>query len=435
VDVYFRLNENEGVEEPHPLTLTLKTRLRFAARLSSLFEAADAAKGFSMLSEHNEEHHDNNVAVNKQGFGETKHENAETEGLDAHDGNWDTEPVNLDVNQHKSFIEAESLDTIETDERLESSHAAERISKDEQNVEHVDAHVESTELANTLEDVEENPAKALEEGDLIDYLDDDEKDLEDSGRSSTIEGDSAQQESGQFSSFLDLLDFTLTECIDTVPDGSNNVAEPTNTTQEETLAVAGTNEKNLRDQTEVESSTVHQNGDNSEDLATHNSGAVLQSEKEGDIPNSNEFPQEQDYDGSEEVNGEYNDNDETPVEGGLADDYDGSDEWQGEEETEAPNLVGNDPEGKALDYSAHRVDNGGEAEHDEFEINIGWDDEEEEHEPHNKPESPLGKRSFDEHAEGVADDEYDQGKYNSGCGDGSLHFTNSFSEVKRIKPI
>jgi hypothetical protein len=432
VDVYFRLNENDGVEEPHPLTLTLKTRRRFAARLSFLFEAADAAKGFTTLNGPNGQHRDNVGSVDEQDLSRPKYETVESRDFGNEfesRENWDTEAAEADVIREELFVEAETAGTNDSEETFEPSYAPKTASSNGSEIEHVDpTHVEPTEVINAEEDVDEDKVeKELEDGDLIDYLDEvEEEGFADSGRSSTIEGDSAQVESGQFSNSSDELDLALTGTIETLLDDSNGIANTIDAAQPDNAgglkalsasrnAPAIINENTLQRQAQEETPVAIENIEKLDDSATEALMANAQLGKEEDILQSNELLLESENTDFEKTN--ILPEDQSSPEEGVVDDENGSNEWHGEETTVSQNEVADEPDTNVIEDPADLGHDSGEVQHDEFEINIGWDDEEEELEPYNKSESPLGKRNFDEHAEGVADGKYDQGKFKIGCSD------------------
>jgi Protein of unknown function (DUF2420) len=388
--VYYRLHQNDGVEEPHPLTVNLKTRPRFTARFNALVAAAGSAKGFTAVCRHSNERYNHEEVHDTAEQNETEAVKTETNDVE--------NKVDADYEWAVEAREAEYGDTVqrETPDYKNDNRQTETRDTSAGGTSSKSVQVAPLSQEKILDSHEEPKQFSKEEEDLIDYTDDEEEALDDSGQSSsTVKGSVAQFESGQYLFASNIFDFSLTVYAETILGGvhvhalSSKIDDariisetlPDGVSAHSMSLIHDANIPNLHpaDSVAKHSPTQGTNAMTNKTLTTISPS--LEHQVANDAVEAS---------GSKAVN-------PTLVE-------------STEENTYESELY-DDPEG---DYTYE--DEGheeGEVEEpaDEDNFDIGWEDEEEvKAQSETKSESPLGKRTFDEHAEGVADSELGQGK-------------------------
>lgn len=377
------MHQNDGVEDPYPLTLTLKTRNRFVARLHSLSQAAEAAQGYGEITSQPL------TALRTVVLEEEEEESDEipfTEGLSTIEEGIETSEFVEDASDPKEpLLAQEEVAHLDTDNKLSQVNqefvlqehielnqpTAERADP-EQEPQAIDLATHTGALPITEEHVTIEEIVPNEEDDLIDYSDDELEPHEESTRSSTVKDDDSNPSS---------------------------------------VIAAGEANDN-----ETSSSTAHPDGDTNHDFSKAPNEVVTSLEADGvdpfagdaleHIPSDHEFVSALDETTYElptvvEVSG--GDIDAVDHSGDGEEHEQNAEDWYGEEPEadfeqveEVLKLLPNDS--VAIEEAANEVD----------EDQINWEDDDEAP-TQNKSDSPLGKRTFDEHAEGVEDNAFDQG--------------------------
>jgi hypothetical protein len=408
--------------------LTLSTRLRFTARLTALFEAAAAAKGFSSLTRHDEEAHTEEVPQASQ-LDETVNTQDQ---VTAHDVVETIQDEEQDTTQQPGEVASRSTSeqdvsgtlkrNTDTSKSLDSNE--ESTGQPNDPVNYSATHPEGDELLES-EILHEDHGfnKLKEEDDLIDYFEDEENEAADSGRSSTVHGDTpAEGIRHQRPPYQQ--DFVLPNGADAVFDNdeANRDVLEFNTLQQASAAPSPKPDISLVAQSSAnENSLTAQNGElgveapNGEGAEPSTSTKYTSSvSSHPQQQNSLDMFDEKDFnDVASAANIEALGADHMPLHDLHEEDdfneFDG-DEWYGDDPVRSTTTAG-DKTLVNVNEATGGENKAEEEEYDDFDATITWDEEDGTSLPQKKSESPLGKRNFDEHAEGLSEGEFDQGMH------------------------
>jgi hypothetical protein len=290
---------------------------------------------------------------------------------------------------------------------------------------HAEGHETHEELESEHLREDHGTSKPVEEGeDFIDYFEDEEEELAGSGRSSTVHGDPSPTVLGdnQQQRLSDQHEFGLTNGIDHIlgNDETNHELLESDTLKQNPADLSFKPDVSRTAQPSVnEDSPAAQNGETAveagaghgEELsnsANHISEGFSQQQSSLSTADENFMNPLAGSADMETVGVDPTTLYDQDAEDDL-NDFDGIDEWHGDDTLGSTAVAGDTTYLNLNDVTEGK--NGAEEEDDdEFDATITWDEENEVSLPQKKPESPLGKRNFDEHAEGLSEGEFDQGK-------------------------
>jgi hypothetical protein len=117
MEIHDRLTQNDGMDNPSPLSLTLNTRARMSARLRELTQVISASKGYSsLLSTQKQERHDREDTVDKdnrpeqQSAPETYNHHEDDQTVQNVDADEQLPSEEDDTNDVEDSIDADELD-------------------------------------------------------------------------------------------------------------------------------------------------------------------------------------------------------------------------------------------------------------------------------------------------------------------------------------